>query len=355
MPTTKARKLSASASAVSLSVAATRGRPLLCLWGSRRSIHCDISDGVNYYDFRTIFDELPRSTRAGVLYAWPESCKILRERLQIPITDKRVSYLSNKRAPTRCNAPRNVLEISDRLTSLEPTVLDQRACGFESVGCGTKRLPDWLDYLSPARRALNRGVVGCIASDRIGENVDHLYSRCVRMRRGGGYRDMVYAFRDAGAWPRDERGRLSPRDMLRGLNLAPEIWIRRRIARRSSVISLSIYGTREVGHGRWEVVDITPLVALHASNVDAGAPVLWRRAVYLVDRGDGMEWVILHPAEDRREFIAATETGSGIRGDAYEGSPARTLISSLSKVWPTPPRARWILDDSPLKDAGEVR
>jgi hypothetical protein len=147
----------------------------------------------------------------------------------------------------------------------------------------------------------------------------------------------------------------TPVDMLEALHLSPELWIRRRIARRSSVLSLSIFGTREVVGGRWEVVDITPLAAVYAANIGLGVPPLWRRATYLVDRGDGLEWVVLHPIEDRMEFLRATPAGSGVTGHYYEGSPARALISSLSTLWDSPPKVRWILDDAPLVGAGEVR
>jgi hypothetical protein len=351
----QSRKIPYTSAAVLLSVAATRGRPLLCLWGSRSSRHCDLTDGKAYYDPETFFDGLPVSTRQGVYRMWPEACAMMRERLGVNITDKRVTYLSNQRGPRRIHADRDLREITDRVTGLEPTKLALADYGFASVESGAGlRLPYWLDYLTPARRKRNRDFPGCVAADRIGENVDHLYRTCVRMRRPGGF-DMVYAYRNAAPWPKDERGTLSARDMLRGLNLAPEIWIRRRIARKSSVISLSIFGTREDGRGRWEIVDITPIVALYAANVDPETPVLWRRAVYLVDRGDNLEWIILHPAHDRMEYIAGTPAGSGIADEHYEGSPARTIIASLTRVFGTALRVRWILDDTPLKDAGEVR
>ena len=101
-------------------------------------------------------------------------------------------------------------------------------------------------------------------------------------------------------------------------------------------------------------MDLTPLAALHCTDTTVDA-VLWRRAVYLVDRGDGLEWIVLHPAHDGADYARAAGLSCGVRGEDYEGSPARSLVSMLSTLWPAPPRVRWILDDAPLIGAGEVR
>jgi hypothetical protein len=74
--------------------------------------------------------------------------------------------------------------------------------------------------------------------------------------------------------------------------------------------------------------------------------------VYLVNRGDGYEWVLLHPDHDNYPTEA-----SGVPGVEYEGSPARSLVSSLRTLWDDGDKVkiRWILDDKPLQGAGEVR
>jgi hypothetical protein len=71
-----------------------------------------------------------------------------------------------------------------------------------------------------------------------------------------------------------------------------------------------------------------------------------------VNRGDGYEWVLLHPDHDNYPTEA-----SGVPGVEYEGSPARSLVSSLRTLWDDGDKVkiRWILDDKPLQGAGEVR
>jgi hypothetical protein len=387
---TRFRKLNSSHAAAVLAVASTRRRGFSLLWSSRKTPYIEVTDGISSYFPPSFLSCIPVSTEGGTIGNWPEYADDLAYRLAVPIVARRVTYLSSVRVKRGGEPARKMSDVLDRVLPdvvgalrgpenipMASTVGALRDMGFALVpGGGGGRLPYWLGYIGDRNREERESQVGQSAAPAILEAVDHLWQRVANMRyrdpapRGGAW---VYA------WDRFPDEFTSPRHALRNMGLLPEIWIRRRIARRSSILSLSVYGVRPAhwtpedpkapkrgrppegtSVERWEVVDLTALVALHATGADRN--VLWRRAVYLVERGDGLEWIVSHPDHDGMEFVRNSPRGSGVPDETYEGSPARHVVSSLNSLFPAPgkpgefvrPRVRWLRDDAPLKGAGEV-
>lgn len=358
------RKLPDSMRAVRIAVSASRGGSFLLLWGAKNSMFSELYRGRERFNPSTFLDVLPRAFTVPGVVDWPGLCDQMREKLGVEVHQRQVTYLRSHRAAKKVEevglgGAREVGDVlSEGTLSFKPG-----DWGFERIHRGQVPAESFLNYLSPARRRSADGATGRTADEHIGRAVDYLYSTLAKMRsRAGGAEraDLfsAWAFSAAELWPLKKPGEhIAPLQKIRELQLAPELWIRRRITRRTSTLSLSIYGTRRGADGLWEVVDLTPLAALHCSGSAPKCP-LWRRAVYLVDRGDGLEWVILHPSRDECDFLAAHGIPSGVRGEVYEGSPARTLVSTLQCALAPrgeAVRVRWIRDDKPLTDAGEVK
>lgn len=340
-----ARVLASTAESVFLSVATTREGTFRLFWGSRNSGFCEVHSGKTMFEPSSFFAVLPEQRRAGGLTDYVAKVEALRKRLHVPIQSERRTYMVGNRGLTRANQPVEILDVLDRIEG-GGKVMAPTDWGFALLGGGSGRLPPHLGYLTPEHRKRNRGVLGYTLSESVGVALDRLHGAVVRMRADfkGTDREGVYTW--AGFSSGD-----SPEEGIQSLHLSPELWIRRRIARRSSVLSLSIFGTHQLKNGKWEVVDLTAPAALLATGTDNAGPA-WRRAVYLVNRGDGYEWVLLHPDHDNYPTEA-----SGVPGVEYEGSPARSLVSSLRTLWDDGDKVkiRWILDDKPLQGAGEVR
>jgi hypothetical protein len=317
----KPRKTASTLEAVTLSIAASRGRPLRLLWAARTSPYVELTDSVRQYDITPLLGALPIHRRDGA-QPWPEVLTMLRDRLGIAVESKRVSYLMPHRVEARESAQGALYDLSERMEGFREEA--PAAWGFYPILGGQGRLPVWLHYLQNPRGPLER--------------IRHLYCRTVVMRNRPGRSESpgtVWGWRD---WHGVEK---SPKAWLRGLGAEPEIWIRRRIARNSEVVSLSLFATRQTEGRTWEVLDLTAPLALHCAAVDLKTK--WRRGVFLVERGDGLEWVLLMPSADGYEA-----------GGDYEGSPARHLVQRLSEIWPKV-KVRWILDDAPLTGEGDLR
>ena len=341
------RSFGETSEVVRLSVAATREGSFRLLWGARNSAICEIHSGKSRYDPDPFFGPIPKQahTRASIDYT--ALVRKLTGRLHIPIVAERRSYLVGIRGQLRGNTSVELLDVLDRLA---PGITSEplREWGCILVGSGSRGpFPMHLGFITPHLRSRNAGIRGFTCSEAVGVPLDRLHGAVTRMRADfkGAPREGVYS------WEGSSKGAMVPEEYIRSLGLSPEIWIRRRIARRSSVLSLSIFGARQTKGGKWEVVDITAPAALLITGTDNWCPA-WRRAVYFVNRGDGLEWIVLHPACD-----GYPAGDSGLPGIEYEGSPARSVVSSLRTLWPDDDRVkiRWILDDKPLKNAGEVK
>jgi len=344
------RKIPETARAVLLSVASTRGGAFRFFWGARNSPACELFSGGERFDPDPFFDALPPLSNPDGVVDYPARCQILHDRLGVPIRAERRTYLGGARGLGKYLEPVALVNILDRIQE-GGTVVDPREFGFSLVGAGGKgsrgALPLHMGFITPHLRKRNAGIRGFTCSESVGVALDRLHGAAVRMRAD--FKDT--RMQGVYSWEGASKGARIPEEYLLGLKLSPELWIRRRIARRSSVLSLSVFGTRQLKNGKWEVVDLTAPAALLATGTDNAGPA-WRRAVYLVNRGDGYEWVLLHPDHDNYP----TEV-SGLPGVEYEGSPARSLVSSLRTLWDDGDKVkiRWILDDKPLQGAGEVR
>lgn len=310
------RKTASTAEAVALSIAATRVQPLRLLWATRTSPYVELTDGVRRYDIEPLLGALPLERTAGAR-PWPEVAAMLRARLGIRLQTVRVSYLLAHRVEASEEERAPLYDLGRVMEDLRVEAPEQ--WGFAQVAPGQGPLPKWLHYLREPHGAMAR--------------IHDLYSKVIRMRLRHGVPTTIWGWRT--------QIQASPRTVLRGMRLAPEIWVRRRICRNSEVVSLSLYGVAEVSRGQWMPVDLTAPLALHCAAAELSPT--WRRGVYLVERGDGLEWIVLRPSVDGMDDSLE-----------YEGSPARYLHARLAEIWPKV-RVRWILDDRPLRGEGDLR
>ena len=160
--------------------------------------------------------------------------------------------------------------------------------------------------------------------------------------------------RDFRAWFWDGKGRhdtLFPYKWFGGMNFGPDVWIRRRPVRGlSTVVSLSFFA---VDQKTWTIFDVTPAVAVFCSDPDkAGREDQWRRGIFLVERGDGVEWIASLPSSappvegiSREEAIRL----GTLPVREYPGAPVRSLRQSFKEhLRGVAPRFHWIRDDKPL-------
>lgn len=220
--------------------------------------------------------------------------------------------------------------------------------GFTPLAPGQGRLPVGLRWMHEVRGNA-WGVVD--ANYRAVQRMRSHVARDKGLREGD---------RDFRAWYWDGKGRrdaIFPYTWFKGKNFGPDVWIRRRPVRAASpVVALSFF---TVDQKTWTIFDVTPAVAVMCSDPDtAGRSDQWRRGVFLVERGDGAEWVATLPSHAPPVEGVSREDAERlgvVPTREYPGAPLRGLRKALADHLRTPPRLHWIREDKPLRGESPIQ
>lgn len=349
-------KLASTAEAVQASAAVRQLRAPTLLWVDRDHRAEFVSEGEQY-DFSSLRLIIPYQRDES----WPRTVSRLNAILDTRIVARRATYIA--RTTARHDLPDAIELVGPPPTHScaegvdFPDDVNPGVWGYSVLLAGRGRMPYGLTWILSCR---GRGQ----------EASEKLYGAVLRMRSHArppvgkpsapDRRSPQRAFK-AWYWEGSKSG-MRPREWARAIDLSPDVWIRRRPIRRDAgAVSLSIFG---LDRGTNRLRDLTLAVASACAEPWETLPggeltgEQWRRALFIVDRGDSLEWIVPLPSRAQPVEPISMEEAARLgvpRRAGYAGTPLFALRETLHDLLKAPPRFHWIREDKPLKGESPIQ